>query len=332
MEEKRTELTGMVSRITYSNERNHYTVLRLDTSDGEVTAVGTFPAVGPGEQLLLTGEWRVHPQYGKQFHVHSHRQLAPATLQGLERYLSSHLIKGIGPALAKRLVARFGLDTLKVISETPELLAEVPGLGAQRRKSLTDAVAAHRAVQDIMVFLQGLGAGPALRLVRYKAKEWGIDPQRVGILGFSAGGHLAATAGTHFDAGSLSASDPVMRHSCRPDFLILCYPVITFGDQYAHLGSMRNLLGPEPSEEMRRHLSNEQQVTEATPSTFLWHTANDAGVPVENSLMFAAALSRHGVPWEMHIFPDGRHGLGLAAEHPQVRAWPELCATWLASR
>ncbi|MGI6610182.1 MAG: alpha/beta hydrolase [Limnochordia bacterium] len=177
-----------------------------------------------------------------------------------------------------------------------------------------------------------MDAQRALRLVRYKAKEWGIDPQRVGILGFSAGGHLAATAGTHFDAGSLSASDPVMRHSCRPDFLILCYPVITFGDQYAHLGSMRNLLGPEPSEEMRRHLSNEQQVTEATPSTFLWHTANDAGVPVENSLMFAAALSRHGVPWEMHIFPDGRHGLGLAAEHPQVRAWPELCATWLASR
>lgn len=175
-----------------------------------------------------------------------------------------------------------------------------------------------------------MDAQRALRLVRHKAGEWGIDPQRVGILGFSAGGHLAATSATHFDAGSPSASDPVMLQSCRPDFLILCYPVITFVGQYAHLGSMRNLLGPEPSEEMRNYLSNEQQVTGDTPPTFLWHTANDAGVPVENSLMFAAALSRHGVPWEMHIFPDGRHGLGLAPEHPQVRAWTELCATWLA--
>jgi exodeoxyribonuclease V alpha subunit len=200
----------MVSRITYSNERNHYTVLRLDTSDGEVTAVGTFPAVGPGEQLLLTGEWRVHPQYGKQFHVHSHRQLAPATLQGLERYLSSHLIKGIGPALAKRLVARFGLDTLKVISETPELLAEVPGLGAQRRKSLTDAVAAHRAVQDIMVFLQGLGAGPALaaRIYRHYGTQAADvlrrDPYRLANEVYGIGFHTADRIAREIGVGAHS--------------------------------------------------------------------------------------------------------------------------------
>lgn len=174
-----------------------------------------------------------------------------------------------------------------------------------------------------------MDAQRALRLVRYHAADWGVDPQRVGILGFSAGGHLAATAGTHFDSGSPSASDPVEAVGCRPDFMILCYPVISFASEYSHVGSCHNLLGPNPSLELRLLLSNEQQVTEATPPTFLWHTANDAGVAVENSLMFAAALSRHGVPWELHVFPDGPHGLGLADEHPQVRAWPALCAAWL---
>ncbi|MGI6081697.1 MAG: alpha/beta hydrolase [Limnochordia bacterium] len=175
-----------------------------------------------------------------------------------------------------------------------------------------------------------MDAQRAIRVVRFKADEWKVNPELVGILGFSAGGHLAATAGTHFEQGTPSASDPMMRYSSRPDFMILCYPVITFGEPSAHVGSIRNLLGPEPSDELRRLLSNELHVSADTPPTFLWHTANDSGVPVENSLLFAAALSRHGVPWEMHIFADGRHGLGLAAEHPQVRAWPELCAAWLA--
>ncbi|NLN18965.1 MAG: alpha/beta hydrolase [Firmicutes bacterium] len=175
-----------------------------------------------------------------------------------------------------------------------------------------------------------MDAQRAMRLVRFKADEWKVNPELVGILGFSAGGHLASTVGTHFDRGTPSSSDPVMRHSCRPDFMILCYPVITFSETSAHVGSIRNLLGPEPSDELCRHLSNELHVNADTPPTFLWHTANDSGVPVENSLLFAAALSRHGVPWEMHIFADGRHGLGLAEEHPEVKAWPGLCARWLA--
>jgi acetyl esterase/lipase len=166
-----------------------------------------------------------------------------------------------------------------------------------------------------------MDAQQALQLVRQRADEWRVDASHVGILGFSAGGHLAATAATHFDTAG---------PDCRPDFAILCYPVITFGEVSAHVGSIRNLLGPQPSEQLRQELSNELHVNEDTPPTFLWHTANDAGVPVENSLLFASALSRHGVAsWQMHIFPDGRHGLGLAQGHPEVGVWTELCATWL---
>ncbi|NLN17729.1 MAG: ATP-dependent RecD-like DNA helicase [Firmicutes bacterium] len=210
MEDKRAQITGTVSRITYFNEKNHYTVLRLDTSEGQVTAVGTFPAVNPGQELLLTGEWRVHPRYGIQFHVESHRPLAPVTLEGLERYLSSGLIKGIGPVFAKRLVSRFGLDTLKVIQEAPERLAEIPGLGEQRRKNLVEAVAAHQAVQDIMVFLQGLGVGPTLAARIYK--EYGSqatdvlqrDPYRLANevhgIGFHIADRLARAVGIGADS------------------------------------------------------------------------------------------------------------------------------------
>lgn len=171
----------------------------------------------------------------------------------------------------------------------------------------------------------------AIRLVRARAKEWNVDPHRVGILGFSAGGHLASTVGTHFDAGRAEADDPVEHESCRPDLLVLCYPVITFG-VFRHQGSMTNLLGDDPSEEQRRDLSNELMVTAETPPTFLWHTADDAGVPVENSLLFAAALSRHRVPFELHVYCIGRHGLGLAEQDGRVGTWTKLCGSWLAMR
>ncbi|MBI3974078.1 MAG: alpha/beta hydrolase [Chloroflexi bacterium] len=171
----------------------------------------------------------------------------------------------------------------------------------------------------------------ALRFVRHHAREWRVDPQRIGILGFSAGGHLAASVSTHFDDGNPEADDPIEHHSCRPDLAILCYAVITFGDAFRHTGSMRNLLGDDPPEALRRLLSNELHVTADTPPTFLWHTAEDAGVPVENSLLYAAALSRHKVPFELHVYPTGKHGLGLAQDHPQVRNWTELCAVWLRS-
>ena len=174
-----------------------------------------------------------------------------------------------------------------------------------------------------------LDAQRAIRTVRHHAARWNLDPQRIGILGFSAGGHLAACASTRHDPGDPASDDPVERVGCRPDALVLCYPVISFGP-HGHRGSMVNLLGEDPPEELRRSLSTELQVTAGTPPAFLWHTAEDAGVPVENSLLFAGALSRHDVPFELHVFPHGRHGLGLAEAEPHVSAWTRLCSAWLA--
>lgn len=173
-----------------------------------------------------------------------------------------------------------------------------------------------------------LDAQRALRTVRARAEEWNIDVDRLGILGFSAGGHLASTAGTHYDLGDADAVDPIERESSRPDFMILCYPVITMGE-YTHQGSRENLLGQQPDPALVELLSNERQVTTDTPPTFIWHTSDDGAVPVENALLFASALSREKVPFELHSFMTGRHGLGLAEEHAEAKAWPELCARWL---
>jgi acetyl esterase/lipase len=170
----------------------------------------------------------------------------------------------------------------------------------------------------------------AIRTVRANASEWGIDPQRVGILGFSAGGHLAASAATIFDTGNADADDPIDRESCRPDALVACYPVISFGT-FQHQGSVRNLLADEDGivdAGMRDYLTLEDRVTSDTPPSFLWHTANDPVVPVENPLLFASACARHGVPFALHVFPDGRHGLGLGQDHETVCQWPSLCARW----
>jgi acetyl esterase/lipase len=170
-------------------------------------------------------------------------------------------------------------------------------------------------------------AARAVRLVRTKAAAWDVDPQRVGIMGSSAGGHLAATLLTHFDGGQPDASDPIERQSSRPDLGVLCYPVITMG-QHTHAGSKRNLLGLDPAPELVKLLSNELQVTPATPPCFVWHTVADTGVPVENSLEFAAALRRAGVPFDLHLYQTGRHGLGLGNGHP----WTQDCAFWLQER
>ncbi len=172
----------------------------------------------------------------------------------------------------------------------------------------------------------------AIRTTRAKAVEWKIDPNRIGIMGFSAGGHLTSTAATHFDAGDANASDPIEKQSSRPDVAILCYAVITMTDPFTHAGSRKNLLGDTPSPELINLLSNEKQVTEKTPPTFIFHTEDDKAVPVENSLQFAAALRKAKVPYEMHIYETGRHGVGLAKDNPALNTWPKLLENWLRAR
>ncbi len=169
----------------------------------------------------------------------------------------------------------------------------------------------------------------ALRLVRARAAEFAIDPARLGILGFSAGGHLAATTGTRFDDGRPEAADPIERVGSRPDFMVLGYPVISLAAPFAHGGSRQSLLGDAPLPALVQELSIETQVTARTPPTFLFHTADDATVPVENSLAFFEALKKAGVPAELHVFPHGRHGVGLAPQDPVLSQWPGLCAAWL---
>ena len=175
-----------------------------------------------------------------------------------------------------------------------------------------------------------LDAQRALRTVRSRADELNLDPSRIGIMGFSAGGHLASTAGTHFDTGDPNADDPVDRLSCRPDFMILCYPVIAFGEPYTHKGSQRKLIGENPPQELVTYLSNEKQVTADTPPTFLFHTDEDTSVPAENSVMFYLALRKAGVPAELHVYRKGRHGRGLAQDTQGTSDWPEACKQWLA--
>ena len=171
----------------------------------------------------------------------------------------------------------------------------------------------------------------AIRTVRAKAAEYRLLPDRIGIMGFSAGGHLASTAGTHFDAGDPDNGDPIDRLSSRPDFMILCYPVISLGE-YAHRGSERNLLGENPDPKLVESLSNETQVTARTPPTFLFHTTTDATVPVENSVMFYTALRKAGVPAELHIYERGPHGVGLAQSDEALSTWPARLADWLRVR
>ena len=177
-------------------------------------------------------------------------------------------------------------------------------------------------------------AARALRTVRARAGEWNVDPHRIGIMGSSAGGHLASTLLTHFDAGDANSADVIERQSSRPDLGILCYPVITMG-KFTHAGSKRNLLGTNAPAALVENLSNERQVTSNTPPTFIWHTDEDKTVPVENSLQFAEALRRAGVPFDLHIYQKGNHGLGLGIREytPEnifkMLPWTADCIYWL---
>ena len=172
----------------------------------------------------------------------------------------------------------------------------------------------------------------AIRYVRSHAANYGIQPNRIGIFGFSAGGHLASTTGTHFDSGDRQAADPIEQQSSRPDFMILAYPVVTMQDPYAHVRSRTNLLGEKPNPALVNELSNETQVMPQTPPTFLFHTTEDKVVPVENSVQFYLALRKAGVPAEMHIYLQGPHGVGLAANDPVLRSWPDRLADWLKAQ
>jgi acetyl esterase/lipase len=176
-----------------------------------------------------------------------------------------------------------------------------------------------------------MDARRALRLVRYHASGWNIDPEQVGIMGFSAGGHLASTLGTHFNYGDLYANDPVERISCRPDFMVLVYPVITMSKPFMHKGSRNALIGEYPEAVLAEYYSNELQVTEDCPPTFLVHAGDDKGVPVENSLVFYQALADNNIPAEMHIYPEGGHAFGLAINKGHLAGWTELCIEWILS-
>jgi acetyl esterase/lipase len=169
----------------------------------------------------------------------------------------------------------------------------------------------------------------AIRMLRARAGEWHLDPARIGVMGFSAGGHLASTASTHFDDGNPSASDPIDRAGSRPDFAILAYPVITLSETWTHQGSKAMLLGENPDPNLARSLSTDTKVTSRTPPTFLFHTNADTAVPVENSVYYFLALRKAGVPAEMHVFKDGPHGVGLPMQDPALSEWPKTLANWL---
>jgi dienelactone hydrolase len=174
----------------------------------------------------------------------------------------------------------------------------------------------------------------ALRTVRANAEKWHLDPQKIGIMGSSAGGHLASTLLTHFDAGNPEASDPIDRVSSRPDLGILCYAVITMGPN-TEPGTKNNLLGKDPSPDLIDFLSNEKHVTKETPPVFIWHTWEDRGVRVENSLNFAKALREKCVPFDLHIYQNGGHGIGLGGggQKPEIlHPWTQDCLYWLRAQ
>ncbi|MEM1120952.1 MAG: family 16 glycoside hydrolase [Bacteroidota bacterium] len=174
-----------------------------------------------------------------------------------------------------------------------------------------------------------LDAKRAIRLVRQHAKEWNIDPDQVGVMGFSAGGHLASTLGTHFDKGNKNADDPIDRRSSRPDFMTLVYPVISTTADFTHQGSKEFLLGKNPDEELVHYYSNELQVGYDAPPTFLIHAGDDFGVPVENSIAFYQALRDKGVEAEMHVYPEGGHGFSLAIGKGYLQTWTDRLGDWL---
>ena len=221
-------------------------------------------------------------------------------------------------------------------------VVSVPAAGTAGSRSITRAVRSQRGFGSFGVTTAVLeyrvapyrhpapktDVERAIRIVRHRADELGVDPGRIGVMGFSAGGHLAATASTMFSNGDPDAADPVERLGSRPDFAVLCYPVISMTGPWAHRGSARNLLGPDASSETLREFSLQNRVSADTPPTFLFHTSADRAVPPENSVLYYQALREAGVDAELHIYRDGPHGIGLD-RHPSIRSWPGLLREWL---
>lgn len=178
-----------------------------------------------------------------------------------------------------------------------------------------------------------MDADRALKTVRSNAAKWGLNPDKIGIMGFSAGGHLASSLGTHFTDGDESSKDPIEKVSSRPSFMVLGYPVISLVENYTHRGSMFNLLGNSPTKDEQLLMSNEKQVTNLTPPTFLVHTTEDSAVPVENSLFFYLALKQAGVPAELHVYEKGQHGLGMVnTKNEAFNSWADRLEDWLKLR
>ena len=190
----------------------------------------------------------------------------------------------------------------------------------------------YRLPNDTIMINKNVGplqdAQEAIRFVRRNSAQWNINPAKIGIIGFSAGAHLASTAATHFNE-KIYNSDTI---SARPDFSLLIYPVISMKDEVTHLGSRRNLLGENPSQELILHFSNEEQVSKLTPPTFLVHSRDDNTVPIENSINYFLALKRNNIPGELHIFEKGGHGYGMGREKGTELQWTEMCKSWLIQR
>lgn len=174
-----------------------------------------------------------------------------------------------------------------------------------------------------------MDAQRAMRLVRANAKGWNIDPAKIGIMGFSAGGHLASTLGTHFDYGNKASADPVEQLSCRPDFMVLMYPVITFTDSCMHRGSRDALLGKNPDPKLVQYYSSELQVQDDTPPTFIAQADDDTTVPIENAILMFEALKKKKIPTELHILSEGEHGFGLAENNAHINSWTDSLRLWL---
>ncbi len=174
-----------------------------------------------------------------------------------------------------------------------------------------------------------LDAQRAIRLTRFHAKQWNVDPNRIGIMGFSAGGHLASTLSVHYDHGDTQHTDPVEQQSCRPDFSLLIYPVISSNPEFSHKGSFKNLIGNDTTDPLYHYFSSELHVSETTPPAILIHSTDDQAVPAENSIVYFKALKEKGVSAELHIYPYGGHGYSLAIGKGYLSTWPDRCIEWL---